>query len=344
MNKRSSILRTAGLVSAALLGAPAAARAADPVISFSPTQLVGGTLVNARLTLGEPEHTATTYTLKFTGPAAIASPGEETVTVAAGATVAPFRFRTVPVAQSQAATVCLSARPPVCDASATLTVNPPALTSLNFTSATVTSGTPFQGQVTLSGPAPAGGVTVNLAQSPPRPNQTGSSLCPSAAVLASAPVSVVVAAGQSGKAFTIPTWFPTPGSGQDQQQILVAASAGGVERSQTLTVQDLRVASASVTPSSGVTPLAATVSWSFNGPAHTSLHVGAFVPPSAPSGVTVTGGEITVAPGTQSGSLPITISQSGPKSGPLAPFELNVGAQCAGQRTAGVIQLFAPPQ
>jgi hypothetical protein len=257
----------------------------------------------------------------------------------AGAAVVGFRFRTEPVAQALNATVCVSLQPPACEASATLRILPPRLVSFTFAATAVASGNPFQAEVNLDGPAPPGGFVVDLAQSPaPGPVPTG--LCPRASVPVAAPDSVLIAQGQRARAFAVPTYF-FDHDVDGPLQVLLVARAAGIEKSQTLTVERLRFASASISPASGVKPLNAMATFSLNGPAPVSFQVGATRQPSAPSGATVTGGT-TVSAGQQSGSFPVVVDIGGVK-GTIPPIEAYIVGQCSRDRLLGVVQLFAPP-
>jgi hypothetical protein len=81
----------------------------------------------------------------------------------------------------------------------------------------VTGGNSSTGTITLSGPAPTGGLVVTLAS-----NNTAA---------ATVPASVTVPAGATGATFTISTKAVTASTG-----VLVSATGGGVTRSATLTV------------------------------------------------------------------------------------------------------------
>jgi hypothetical protein len=102
----------------------------------------------------------------------------------------------------------------------TITVNPavtPALASLTLNPASVKGGGSVTGTVALAAPAPVGGAVVTLSSSKPS--------------LASAPSSVLVAAGTTGNSFTFTT-SPTKKSAS----VTIAASYTGVTKSATLSV------------------------------------------------------------------------------------------------------------
>jgi hypothetical protein len=105
--------------------------------------------------------------------------------------------------------------------SAALTVNPaglPTPVSLTLNPATVTGGNSSTGTVTISAPAPAAGLVVNLTTNNP--------------FVAQIPTVVTVPSGQTVATFAIAT--PTLAGGETAT---ITASAGGVSQAATLTVQ-----------------------------------------------------------------------------------------------------------
>ncbi len=94
---------------------------------------------------------------------------------------------------------------------------PPALAALTSSRATVVGGTSFSATVTLSGPAPAGGVVVSLASSNP--------------ALLKVPAGVVVAAGADATTFAVATAVT-----RRNPSATLSASHAGVTRTATVTV------------------------------------------------------------------------------------------------------------
>src|SRR4051812_38427717 len=139
----------------------------------------------------------------------------EVVTVPAGATSATFTVDTYKVSVPMVASVRGTFGGVT--QTALLTVNPaaaaPAVASLSVSPASVVGGTPATGAVTLTAPAPAGGLVVTLSDN-------------SAAV--TVPASVTVPAGATGANFTITTAAVTAAT-----SATVSAAAGGVTRSAT---------------------------------------------------------------------------------------------------------------
>ena len=121
---------------------------------------------------------------------------------------------------------------------------PPALASVSANPSTVTGGNSATGTVTLTAPAPAGGISVAF------------SSAPSAIIV---PASVVIPATQSSTSFSIsttPVGTTTAGS--------ISASYNGVEKSTTVTVMPPALTLLSVSPSTvtGGTTVTGTVTLS----------------------------------------------------------------------------------
>ena len=101
-----------------------------------------------------------------------------------------FFVNTIPVAVSTPVSISASLGG---TQSATLTVNPPAITSITLTPTSVMGGAANStGKVTLNGAAPAGGATVNLSS-----NNT---------LAVTVPITVTVAAGSTTATFTVTTF------------------------------------------------------------------------------------------------------------------------------------------
>jgi hypothetical protein len=160
-------------------------------VTVSPSSVVGGQSSTGTVTLsgGAPSGGAVVALESSDASVAIVP---ASVTIDAGLTSASFSISTSSVAASTL--VVVSAAYDGVGKSATLTVAPappPTLSSLALNPTTVRSGTSAIGTVTLSGPAPSGGVIVNLKTSRP--------------AVAAVPPTITVPAGQSSAAFTIST-------------------------------------------------------------------------------------------------------------------------------------------
>src|SRR5439155_373102 len=132
-------------------------------LSLNPTTVTGGDSSTGTVTLSGPAPSGgAQVALSSSDPSVATVPSS--VTVAAGATSATFTVSTV----TASTTVMISASYAGVTKAASLTVNPvppppPALSSLTLNPSTVIGGVQSStGRVTLSAPAPAGGVTVIL--------------------------------------------------------------------------------------------------------------------------------------------------------------------------------------
>jgi len=163
-------------------------------LSLNPTSVTGGNSSTGTVTLSGPAPAGgAQVTLSSSNTTVARVPSS--VTVGAGATSATFTVTTSDVATST--TVTISAAYGGVTKTASLTVTPappppPTLSSLTLNPSSVIGGAQSStGRVTLSSPAPAGGVTVMLSSSNPG--------------VASVPSSVVVPAGATTATFTVRT-------------------------------------------------------------------------------------------------------------------------------------------
>ncbi|HTC61679.1 MAG TPA: putative Ig domain-containing protein, partial [Candidatus Saccharimonadales bacterium] len=154
-------------------------------VALNPTTVTGGTASTATVTLTGAATAAASVTLASNNAAASVP---ATVTVAAGQTTATFQVTTTAVSAS--ATPTITATYGVAK-TATLTVNPPTVTSVVVAPTTVIGGTTSTGTVTLSGPAATGGDSVTLTSDNLSAAQVGAS--------------VSVPAGQSTAQFNVTT-------------------------------------------------------------------------------------------------------------------------------------------
>jgi len=185
-------------------------------LSFNPNPVVGGLTVTGTVTLANPAPAAgATVTLASTD--AVTVPVPPSVTVAAGQTSADF---TVNTAVTTGTTVTITASYQGSSLGAGLVVNtsPTAIvpTTLSLTPASVNGGDSSTGNVTLSGPAPKGGLVVALTSSDPA---------------AQVPASVTVPSGVTTATFPVTT-SPVP------QEVVatLTATAGGTSVTAPLTV------------------------------------------------------------------------------------------------------------
>ncbi len=180
--------------------------------------IVGGNSVNATVTLGEAAPVGGVSLNIQSDNRTIAQP-PLTVSVPSGQTSTAFTITTIPVTVSRIVTITVTYAGST--QSAMLTVNPPgtaSVSSLIISPDHVTGGSPATGTVTLGAAAPVGGTAVNLLSN--------------AVIAAQVPLLVTVPQGQTSTKFTITTTHVAA-----QQVVTVTASAGGVSKTATLTVQ-----------------------------------------------------------------------------------------------------------
>jgi LmbE family N-acetylglucosaminyl deacetylase len=211
-------------------------------VSLNPTSVAGGVSSQGTVTLnGSSYDSSAVIQLSSSDPSASVP---ASVNVAAGSSTATFTVTTVLVGTTTSATI--TATFGGTSKTAVLTVNPPALTSLSLSPATVAAGAGSTGTVNLSGPAPAAGLSVTLSSDTP--------------TAASVPVSVVVTGGQSSATFPIAT-YPV----SVKKTVTISAVLSGVTKTATLTVNPLTVSSVKLTPTSVIGGTAATATVTMSG-------------------------------------------------------------------------------
>ena len=136
------------------------------------------------------------------------------VVVAAGKTAAAFTVKTVPTPSQTTATV--TATFGTTNQTASILVLAPALSALSFSPSSVTGGKSSVGTVSLTSPAPAGGLKIGLTSS-----QSA----------ASVPVSVLIPANKTFVTFTLKTVKVTA-----KVTSTIKASLGSQTASTTVTV------------------------------------------------------------------------------------------------------------
>ena len=195
----------------------------DPVLAgltLSPATPVGGTTISATLTL-DIVAPAGGWEVTLAATGGIIAPSS--VLVPAGQLSYSFSLATAVVTEATTATLTASRDGVSKVASIVLQPEPvtpppdPTLQALTLTPTEVEGGTPVDGLVTLSGAAPAGGLTVALTSSSPS---------------ASVPAAVTVPGGASSVSFTITTTAPA-----STATAIITATLNGVTREATLTIQ-----------------------------------------------------------------------------------------------------------
>jgi VCBS repeat-containing protein len=248
-------------------------------LSLNPTSVTGGSTSQGTVTLSGPAPSGGVAVSLSNNSSAASVPAS--VTVPSGSTSATFTITTNPVASSTSVTI--SADYGGVTRTATLTIAPPALSSLSRSPSSVVGGKTSQGTVTLSGPAPSNGVVVSLSDN---------------SSAASVPASVTVPSGSTSATFTITT-IPVASS----TSVTISASYGGVTRTATLTVTPPVLSALSLNPTSvrGGSTSQGTVRLS--GPAPSNGVVVSLRDNSSAAGVPV---NVTVLAGNTSATFTIT--------------------------------------
>ena len=195
---------------------PPSGAAALSSVSATPNPVVGGNPSTGTVTLTSAAPTGGALVSLSSASSAVSVPGN--VSVSQGATSATFGITTSVVTTQTLAT--LSAIYSGVTKTMTFTVNPAAaaaLATLSLNPTSVKGGTPATGTVTLTAPAPSGGVIVALSSTKPS--------------LASVPASILVAAGTTSKSFTV-----TTASTGRNATATISASYAGVTKTATISV------------------------------------------------------------------------------------------------------------
>lgn len=197
--------------------APNTTGSAIASVTLIPNPVVGGLSVTGRVTLTNPAPSGgATVTLASSNIAV--APVPASVFFTAGQTNAYFTFTTGRVTSDTKVTVTATYQGSSVDGQLTVVQNPPGVipTTLSLNPASVNGGDSSQATVTLSGPAPQGGLIVTLSSSDPA---------------AQVPASVTVPAGTTTAIFTVTT------SAVLQQVVAtITATANGKSATGTLTV------------------------------------------------------------------------------------------------------------
>jgi hypothetical protein len=214
-------------------------------IRFNPNPVVGGNPSTGTLTISAPAPAdGLPVQLSSSHPNVASVPAS--VTIPAGQRTATFTVNTQAVASQTQVTI--RARLGNSDCSATLTVEPPSIESLSFNPNPVVGSNPSTGTVTLNGPAPSGGSTVQLSSSHPN--------------VASVPPSVTIPAGQRSATFTVNTQAVA-----SQTQVMITARLGNSSRQATLTVNPPALESLTLDPNTVVGGNPSTGTVALNAPA-----------------------------------------------------------------------------
>ena len=190
----------------------------------SSSSVLGGTSLTGTVTLGAPAPLGgEVVMLSATAPATLS---HASVTVPQGATTATFPIATSAVSASKVATIKATYKS--ASVTATVSINPPSLASISVSASTVVGGVTVTGNVTLSAPAPAGGLKIAL-------NSNSSS--------ASISTSITVPAGKTSASISVKT-LPV----SVQTGVVITATFGGSSESASLTVNPPVLSSLTLSP------------------------------------------------------------------------------------------------
>jgi len=212
-------------------------------IILFPTEVVGHTDSKGTVYLnGIAPAGGATLTLTSSNSAAIVP---ASITVQEGQPLADFTIATSPVT-SQVVTTITATYAGISE-TATLTIDPPTLSGVGMIPTFIAGGNIAQGTVTLTGPAPTGGLQVSLTS-----NNS----------IVSIPTSVTIAAGQVIWNFSASTTAVT-----SQKVVTITAKLGSVTKTTTLTVSPPVLQSISFNPSTVLGGAASTGTVTLTGPA-----------------------------------------------------------------------------
>jgi hypothetical protein len=249
--------------------------------TLNPTTVVGGASSTATVTLTGPAPSGGAFITLSDNSAATQTPAS--VTVQSGATTATVSIGSTAVSASTVSTV--SATYSGATLQATVTVNPPALNTFTLNPTTVVGGNSFTGTVTLTGPAPTGGVIVTL-------SDNSSS--------AQTPATVTVAAGATSATFTVPTTAVSTTT-----TVTESATYNGKTVPANVSIIPLVINSVAMNPSSVAGGVSSTGTVTLNGPAPSG---GVVVTLSDNSSAAQTPGSVTVLAGSTTATFTVTTS------------------------------------
>jgi hypothetical protein len=192
----------------------------------SPSTLPGKSTGTATLTLASPTATPLTVSVSSSNPAVVLA--SKTITIAKGQSSGIIKFTTALVSTDTTSTIVCSSNG--LDAKTDITVQAARPSSVSLLPSVVLGGKSTLGTVTISSAAPVSGLTVALRSSD------------SSAVV---PSFVLVPSGKTTATFTITTSKVTA-----SKNVVITASANGTEKTATLGVRILTIASITFNPSS----------------------------------------------------------------------------------------------
>ncbi len=302
-------------------------------VTLNPAAVIGGTSSTGTVTLTGPAPTGGAVVSLSDNSGSATTPSS--VTVAAGATSATFTVTTSAVTATTAVTVTATYS---ASRTATLTINPPTITSVILNPTSVVGGSSSTGTVRLTGPAPTGGAVVTL-------SDNSSS--------AQTPVNVTVAAGATSATFTVTTTPVTTTTA-----VTITATYNGTVTA-TLTVNRPAVNSVTFSPTSVVGGSSSTGTVRLSGPAPTGNAVVTLSDNNAaaqtPASVTVLAGAttatftVTTTAVASTATVTVTATYNATSTGTLtvnAPtltaLSLNPSTVVGGNSSTGTVTINGP--
>ena len=278
---------------------------------ITPTTVTGGATVSATVSLdGAAPTGGLVISLSSSDPSATVP---SSITVLASQTSASFSITTGAVIAMS--TVTLQAKLGNSSQVATLVVQPPVLSSFSMAPSTIIGGSSSTGTVSLTGPAPAGGISVIL-------NSYDGSV--------TVPASVTIPAGSSSATFTA----TTIGVASDET-VQIKANLGSNYLFTNLTVLGSTLSSVVLTPNSVQGGQTSTGTVTLTGPAGLN---GAIVTLSVSNGYASAPQSVTIAAGATSSSFKVTtVSVSADTSSVVTSSLSNVSQTATLQVHAAVI-------
>ena len=247
-------------------------------LGITPTSVVGGTSATATVTLnGAAPQGGLTVSLSSSSTNASVP---RTLTIAQGENLTSFSVTTAAVSALDIATITASTGQG--SATGSLTINPPIPTSLTLSPTSVSGGSLSTGTVTLSTPAPMGGVAVDLSSN---------------FSFVTVPGSVIVTGGSTQASFTVST---SPVSSTSPATI--TATVGGSSATATLTVTPPTLTDLSFSPASIAAGLSSTGTVTLSGKAASG---GVTVGLSSVSSNVVIPSTVVVSAGSSSGTFTV---------------------------------------
>lgn len=215
-------------------------------LSFSATNITGGTAVTGRIDLAATAASDQTWTISSSNSSVASVPSS--VVIGTSNTFGTFPITVSGVAANT--NVSINVRHAGFIAQKTLTVIPSNIQNVIVSPQVVTGGTATTANLTLTGNAPAGGRTVTLASNKP--------------AVATVPTSVDVPAGAS----TFPVPVTTFGVNSNQG-VVITATTGAISKTAFFAVNAPSLASISIDPITVQGGANATLTLNINGPAPT---------------------------------------------------------------------------